>query len=54
MFPSLWQNTLLRLCPLEYRNSDWLFAIVEGGIAQERVDISSDCREGVGSAYVTG
>lgn len=50
----LWLNALLRFRPLEYRNSDWLLVIVEGGIAQERVDISSDCGEGGGSAYVTG
>lgn len=50
----LWLNALLRLRPLEYTNSDWLLVIVEGGIAQERVDISSDCGAGVGGAYVTG
>lgn len=55
VFQGLWLNALLRLRPLEYRNSDWLLVIVEGGIAQERVDISSDCggRGGAG-AYVTG
>jgi hypothetical protein len=39
---------------LAYSNSDWLVVILEGGRAQERVDISSDCRETVGGAYVTG
>jgi hypothetical protein len=52
-----WLNALLSLCPLEYRNSDWLLVIVEGGIAEERVDISLDCGGGEGrggGAYVTG
>jgi hypothetical protein len=48
----LWLNALLSLCPLEYRNSDWLLVIVEGGIAEERVDISLDCGGGRGGKAV--